>query len=185
MTAVDADGTNVSYRNGVKGGQTQGKGRRALEDFGLYVREALAEAKKKKQEAQTTGGNQVETVYKFDKDKFGENAVLNLGVQYEICLDGMEAADLDRRNGVQGGQTQGKPRRSLDDFELYTREEMLYGRDAEAEPLPFLNGGSAKGGDSKTNGGNKVENKNNLKKGNFGAGSTINMGNQNQVSLHH
>ena len=65
------------FRNGVQGGQTITT--RDIQDFELYVREAVAEPKKKKPE--TSGGNQVETVYKFDKDTFGNNAVLNLGVQ--------------------------------------------------------------------------------------------------------
>ena len=40
-------------------------------------------------------------------------------------------------------------------WNLYVRDtlEQLYTRDAEAEP--FLDGGAAKGGDSKTKGGNR------------------------------
>ena len=54
--------------------------------------------------------------------------------------------------------------------------ESLWAREA------LLDGGGAKGGDSKTKGGNHVKNNQNIKNVKAGPGTTINAGNQNQQS---
>ena len=48
------------------------------------------------------------------------------------------------------------------------------------EADPFMNGGASNAGDSKSNGGNKVDNKNNMNGAKIGPGSQVSMGNQNQ-----
>lgn len=133
----------------------------------------------------------------FKKDSFGSGDVLNLGMRsselYEINSLGPGV-----QNQIKGGQVQA---RDLEDFEFYARDseddllyardfedDLLYARDIEEEllyvrePGGFLSGGPARGGDSKTRGGNQVNNKNNLRNMKFsGGGNILNMNTQNQV----
>jgi len=117
---------------------------------------------KKGKDNTVQGGNQATTTFTFNKDQFGNNDVINL-----------QAA-----TGQQG-------KRAI--FERYPESWELYIRDAypdpyaEAEAYPFMNGGAAKGGDSKTGGGNSANNQNTLKNDKFtGNGQSISMGNSVQ-----
>lgn len=119
---------------------------------------------KKGKDATVQGGNQATTTFQFTKDQFGNNDVINLQAS----------------TGQQGGQTKAGKRgvygRDHASWELYIRDAYPEPY-AEAEAYPFLNGGTAKGGDSKTDGGNSANNQNTLKNDRFnGNGQTFNMG---------
>jgi len=121
--------------------------------------------KAKGKDATVQGGNQATTTFSFNKDSFGNNDVINLQAS----------------TGQQGGQTTKSGKRAIyvrdpESWKLYVRDAYPEAY-AEAEAYAFLNGGSAKGGDSKTNGGNSATNSNTLKNDKFnGNGQTFNFG---------
>lgn len=96
------------------------------------------------------------------RDTFGAGTTLNLGVQAQN----------------NGGNSQVKGKREL------AQAMELYIRDLEDEMdlvARFMNGGSARGGDSSSRSGNKINNVNNMSKARMGDSNVINMNTQTQV----
>ena len=111
------------------------------------------------------GGNNVQTTYQFKNDQFGANDVINL----------------QNYQQVQGGQTKtGQTKTSRRGLDIHEREAYA---DPEAYPGGVLSGGDAKGGDSRSNGGNRVITNTQISHSDLrGSGNTFNLQNQQSVS---
>ena len=182
-----------------QGGNTKVGGKRDLENIlhirDLLEREAYAEAyafldggKAKGGSSTTSQNNNIKTNNVIKGGRIGNGNNLYMGTSIGIKSGGVTggAGGINTGTGGAGGSLSVPisvpmpARRWLEErdaeLDAYLYERDLYERDAYAEADPFLNGGGASGGNSRTGQNNNINTKTGLNKVNIGNGNAIQMG---------